>query len=128
MTSDESLPSQYSTASVMSETFVEILSDWHAENMSLVSKVSTANSLVKKLAPNSKNIFNYGGFTLPLHGVLEAMLFYADACGGERGTNYAASKIIACIVENDPDGEKTLDMLRDLAITWVTHLLFICES
>lgn len=53
------------------------------------------------------------------------MLLDADACGGEDGTDYAASSIITCIVEDDPNGEETLDMLRDLAITWV---LFICES
>lgn len=112
-----------STTSVLSEAFVKILSNWKANNVPLASKVSTAKSLIKKLALSPKNAFNCGGFTLSLHGVLEAMLLYADSCGGEGGTNYTASAVIACVVKNDPVGEETLDMLCDLAITWVTRVI-----
>jgi hypothetical protein len=68
------------------------------------------------------HILEYEQNNLRLDLVLLAMLAHANECGGDRGTRYTASSILACDKDSDP--RKTL---LDLAITWFTHLLFLCE-
>lgn len=71
-----------------------------------------------------------------LHHILEAMLDFAYDCGKENGKRYAACAICAC---NFEDGNINLDgnadqnaiklaYLQDLSTTWLSHLLFVCES
>jgi len=97
--------------------------------MSLEILLKMANALIDELARNEeKDVYIYGGSTLNLHLVLLAMLFHADGCGGEHGTRYVTAAVLACVINDDAESGDTLQMLRDLALTWVSHLLFVFKA
>jgi hypothetical protein len=86
--------------------------------------VTKAKHLIENLKSQSlPHVLEYGQNKLRLDLVLLAMLANAHECGGEHGTRYIASAILAC----DKD-DNNRQLLLDLAITWFTHLLFLCES
>ncbi|KAF5378070.1 hypothetical protein D9615_007499 [Tricholomella constricta] len=115
-----------SVISVRDEAFKAAVDDLKTGPRSLQSLVETATALIDTFAANEQeNTFDYNGSKLQLHDVLRAMLYHAEGCGGQGGNRYTASAICLCAVHDDPDNEKTLQMLRDLAKTWVSHLLFI---
>ncbi|KAF8342439.1 hypothetical protein F5887DRAFT_357699 [Amanita rubescens] len=53
------------------------------------------------------------------------MLAHAESCGGENGKRYTATAICACVHEKRWNSPETLQALHGLALTWVTHLLFV---
>ena len=61
--------------------------------------------------------------SVELDQVITAMLAYAEECGGEGGKRYVACAILACSREEDVVGA-----LAALGTTWLTHLLFMCQS
>ena len=71
--------------------------------------------------------------TLNLDKVLLAMVTYSRGCGSDEGQRYVASTIVAC--REEEHGEKSAEskhltvweLVRAIAITWVTHFLFVCE-
>ena len=86
--------------------------------------ITEAKCRIESLESQSlRHVLEFGQNKLRLDHVLQAMLATAHECGGERGTRYTANAILTC----DKDGD-TRQLLIDLAITWVTHLLFLCES
>jgi hypothetical protein len=128
LSSASSRASLTSVISVREDTFKEAVNDLKAGDIPLSELIETAVVLINTIASNEeKNTFEYSKSKLNLHTVLQAMLDHAEGCGGQDGKRYTASAIYLCSVEDDPDNEKTLLMLRDLAITWVSHLLFICR-
>ena len=59
-----------------------------------------------------------------LHWTLDAMLHYAEDCGGDKGKRYAACAICAC--SEIGEDHLILPRLQSLATTWLSHLLFVC--
>jgi hypothetical protein len=59
-----------------------------------------------------------------LHRTLDAMLHYAQDCGGDKGKRYAACAICAC--SEIGEDHLILPRLQSLATTWLSHLLFVC--
>ena len=60
------------------------------------------------------------------------MVTYSRGCGGDEGQRYVASTIVAC---REKEGGETnaeskhltvWEFVRAIAITWVTHFLFVC--
>jgi hypothetical protein len=49
------------------------------------------------------------------------MLHHAERAGGERAKRYVSSAIVASF-----DADKSFDKLVAVAVTWLTHLLYIC--
>ncbi|KAF5378139.1 hypothetical protein D9615_007526 [Tricholomella constricta] len=117
-----------SIISLRSGVFTEAVNNLKTSSTPLPRLVETATALISTIAAHErKNVFEYNGFKLELHAVLQAMLDNAESCGGQDSKRYTASAICLCtIVLDDPDNGNTLYMLRELAITWVTHLLFVC--
>ena len=77
-----------------------------------------------KFAPDSQSTFTHADISVQLDQVMIAMLACADECGSEEGTLYMASAIWACSnLEEDVVGA-----LAALGTTWLTQLLFICQS
>ena len=108
------------------------------------SLISSAKEIIKEFStrPDSDCVFTYGKGelvgqerpSLRLDKVLSAMLTYSRTCGGDEGQRYVASAIVAC--REKEGGETTAteskrltvwELVRALAITWVTHFLFVCE-
>ena len=117
-----------SVTSVRSQAFKEHVDNIKTGQTALDALVKAANTLVDELASNEeKNTYKYGGSTLKLHPVLRAMLVHADGCGGKQGTRYTAAAILGCVVNDNSESADTLQMLHDLAVTWISHLLFICK-
>ncbi|KAF5378138.1 hypothetical protein D9615_007524 [Tricholomella constricta] len=117
-----------SVISVRSLAFTEAVNNLKTSSTPLPRLTETATALISTLAAHErKNTFEYNGFRLELHAVLQAMLDNAESCGGQASKRYTASAICRCAILDDPDPDnvKTLHMLRELAITWVTHLLFV---
>jgi hypothetical protein len=127
-TSSLRLSSLSSVISVRDDVFKQTVNDLKTGPTLLQILVKTAETLIDTIANNEQaNTFKYNGITLKLNAVLAAMLHHGEECGGIDGKRYTASAISLCAVQDDTDEEKTLQMLRDLAQTWVSHLLFICE-
>jgi hypothetical protein len=123
-----SLSSLSSVTSVREEPFKEHIHNIKTGPTALETLVENATFLIYKLAENEeKDVYQYGGSTVKLHAVLRAMLVHADGCGGEQATRYTAAAIWGCVVNDDVQSADTLQMLHDLAETWVSHLLFICK-
>ena len=106
------------------------------------SLISLAKEIIKEFStrPESDRVFTYGigrdeedRPTLNLDKVLLAMVTYSRGCGGDEGQRYVASTIVAC--REEEHGEKSAEskhltvweLVRAIAITWVTHFLFVCE-
>jgi hypothetical protein len=81
----------------------------------------------EKFAPDPRSTYTYKNkseeVSVELNEVMTAMLAYAEECGGDRGKTYVASAILTCSKEEDVIGA-----LAALGTTWLTHLLFICQS
>jgi len=106
------------------------------------SLISSAKEIIKEFStrPESDRVFTYGigkdGEDCPslnLDKVLSAMVTYSRGCGGDEGQRYVASAILACREKEGGEtgaGSKHLtvwELVRAIAITWVTHFLFVCE-
>jgi hypothetical protein len=86
--------------------------------------VGAAEKIInEKFAPDSQSTFTLADISVQLDQIMLAMLACAEECGGEEGTLYVASAILACSKEEDVVGA-----LAALGTTWLTHLLFICKS
>jgi hypothetical protein len=118
-----------SPLSVCDQSFIEHVDKLKNEPMNTTDAlVELATTLIANLAANDEhNNFRFSNSTLELHGVLREMLAHAQDCGGAAGRRYTAAAICSCAVGDDPTSEGTLEMLADLARTWVSHLLFICK-
>jgi hypothetical protein len=106
------------------------------------SLIFSAKEIIKEFSarPESDRVFTYGMGrdgeerpSLNLNKVLSAMVTYSRGCGGDEGQRYVASTIVAC---REKEGGKTRaeskhltvwEFVRAIAITWVTHFLFVCE-
>jgi hypothetical protein len=62
--------------------------------------------------------------SVSLAAVMSAMLSCVEECGGMSGKRYVASAIISCTKQTN---EAAIEALADLGLTWLTHLLFICQ-
>jgi hypothetical protein len=106
------------------------------------SLVSSAKKIITEFStrPESDRVFTYGigrdgeeRPSLNLDKVLSAMVTYSRGCGGDEGQRYVASTIVAC--RGKESGETSAEskhltvweLVRAIAITWVTHFLFVCE-
>jgi hypothetical protein len=94
---------------------------------SLQELISAAEKIIEKFAPESRSTFKYKKdseeISVELDKVMIAMLACAEECGGESGKRYVASAILTCSLEED-----VVAALAALGTTWLTHLLFICQS
>jgi len=92
--------------------------------VSLHELVNAAEKIInEKFAPDSRSDFTHADISVALDQVVLAMLACAEECGGESGKRYVASAILACSEDEDVVGA-----LAALGTTWLTHLLFICQS
>lgn len=69
-----------------------------------------------------RSTLEVGEITIQLDGVMLAMLYYAEQCGGKSSQRYVASAILACSKE-----EEMVEALEALGKTWLFHLLFMCS-
>lgn len=60
--------------------------------------------------------------SVKLDWVIRAMVIYAPRIGGDKAVRYTASAIQACTRFSEP-----ARALANLAITWLTHFIFIRE-
>ena len=106
------------------------------------SLISSAKEIIKEFSirPESDRVFTYGigrdgeeRPSLNLDKVLLSMVTYSRGCGGDEGQRYVASTIVACREKEGGEtsaGSKHLtvwELVRAIAITWVTHFLFVSE-
>ena len=85
--------------------------------------VAGAKEIIENFQNHEKKTYSYKEKTIELDQVLAAMLIHADEAGGEKSKRYVASTIVACVDHNEvTDFEK----LVAVAVTWLTHLLYIC--
>jgi hypothetical protein len=90
--------------------------------------VAAAEKIIgETFAPDSRSTYKYKKdseeISVELDKVMIAMLACAEECGGESGKRYVASAILTCSGEED-----VVAALAALGTTWLTHLLFICQS
>jgi len=101
------------------------------EDKSLDTKdlVVEAMTLIDRLSNNpEKNVYACSGSpSVDLHAILREMINHAEGCGGTKGRRYAASAVVACGRYGDHGTPNTIGLLRDLGMTWLSHLLFVCE-
>ena len=125
-----------SLTSCSSETSVELYEERLKPGIDTISKsratlqelVSAAEKIInEKFTPDSRGTYKYKKdsveISVGLDKVMIAMLACAEECGGEGGKRYVASAILACSEEED-----VVEALAALGTTWLTHLLFICQS
>jgi hypothetical protein len=93
--------------------------------------VERANDLIESLAerpdPNEFTPRWYKRCTTKVNKILEAMLAFSSKCGGEESQRYTACAIIACTA-GSKSSEGTHADLTDLAISWFSNFLWICNS
>jgi len=80
-----------------------------------------ARGIIERFATHEKKVYEYQEKNINLERVITAMLDYAELAGGDRAIRYVSSAIIASC-----DADKTFDKLIAVAVTWLTHLLYIC--
>ncbi|TFK71320.1 hypothetical protein BDN72DRAFT_958128 [Pluteus cervinus] len=95
--------------------------------------VSAARSIISSLeSVEHFDVFDILGVSsVRLHGVLRAMLDHANDCGGPEALRYSSSTISACGLDehlHEIGLTSTLEALRELAITWITHFLFFFKA
>ncbi len=95
---------------------------------SLQELVRNAEKIITETyAPNPQHTYTYRKdstmISVNLNLVMSAMLENAEECGGEDAKRYVAGAIVACSRREDVVGT-----LAALGVTWLTHLLFVCES
>jgi len=89
---------------------------------SLTKLTARAQGIVDDFAKTGQNTLQYKKHTIEISKIMSAMLAHAEDAGGEGGKRYVASAIVACLDGNKVNTEK----ITALAVTWLTHLLFIC--
>ncbi|TFK60525.1 hypothetical protein BDN72DRAFT_965648, partial [Pluteus cervinus] len=95
--------------------------------LSIVELEAKANALINELACDQKDVYEVVESSLRLHRVLKAMLDNANIFDGEDSLKYAAAAICACA--RTVDGKDfTLQNLRNLALTWLSHFLYLFKS
>jgi hypothetical protein len=124
-----SFSSNSSQISTRSSEFIQDVEAIIQSEKPLSHLVEQAEKLITTLASHETyNQLPYGDreikARIKLHLILESMLHYAHDCGGEGGKRYTAAAICVCCREDD---DQTLGFLQDLAATWLSHLLFVCE-
>jgi len=130
---NDSLASMASCSSETSVKFYEEILKPSIENVrmsptTLQELVDTAEKIInEEFAANPQSTYTYRRdseeISVELDQVMIAMLTCVEECGGESGKRYVASAIVACSNEEDMVGA-----LAALGTTWLTHLLFICQS
>ncbi|TFK60526.1 hypothetical protein BDN72DRAFT_850467 [Pluteus cervinus] len=95
--------------------------------LSIVELEAKANALINELARDQKDVYEVDGSSLRLHGVLKAMLDNANIFDGEDSLKYAAEAICDCS-RTEGGVDHTLQELRDLARTWLSHFLYPFKS
>ena len=91
-------------------------------SQSLDKLTARAKKIVEDFATNEHNTLKYKKSTIGINKIMNAMLAHAEDAGGEGGKRYVASAIVACL----DDGGMNPEKITALAVTWLTHLLFIC--
>lgn len=118
-----------SHTSISSQKFVQYYEEKIKPRIDVVGKapvslhklVDVAEKIInEKFVPDSQSTFSHANISVQ---VMIAMLTCAEECGGEKGKLYVASAILACSKEEDVVGA-----LAALGTTWLTHLLFACQS
>jgi hypothetical protein len=89
--------------------------------LSLEALLIRAGGIIESFAAHKKRVYEYQGKTINLDRILTAMLHHAERAGGERAKRYVLSAIVA-----SSDADKSFDKLVAVAVTWLTHLLYIC--
>ena len=126
--SSSSTTSRASAITILTDDFKQRYAEVDNKNLPIPQLVSQAERLIRALgASNLDNVIEYESVKVQADTVLEAMLAQAEGCGGEHGKRYTATAICACIHEKRWNSPETLQALRALALTWVSHLLFVCE-
>lgn len=137
----DSLQSNSSTLSTLTSCSSEHSVEIYEEKLKpSVDKLKVGGGAIQELVSKAEHIINdifaphpsstykhtpkgSAAISVELSGVMLAMLACADECGGESGKRYVACAILACSKE-----ENTVEALQALGTTWLTHLLFICQS
>jgi len=88
---------------------------------SLEALHARAGGIIESFATHEKRVYEYQGKTVNLDRILAAMLHHAERAGGERSKRYMSSAIVASY-----DADESYDKLVAVAVTWLTHLLYIC--
>jgi hypothetical protein len=123
-----STTSRASAIIILADDFKQRYGEIDNKNLPIPQLVSQAERLIRALGASTlNNVIEYENVKVQADKVLEAMLAHAESCGGENGKRYTATAICACVDEKRWNSPETLHTLHDLALTWVTHLLFVCE-
>ena len=126
--SSSSTTSSPSAITILADDFKQRYAEVDIKNFPIPQLVSQAERLIKALgASNLDNVIEYESAKVQADKVLEAMLAHAENCGGENGKRFTATAICACVHEKRRNSPETLQALRVLALTLVTHFLFVCE-
>ncbi len=122
-----SLSSSSTTTTILADGFKQRYAEVDIKNLPIPQLVSQAERLIKALgASNLENVIEYESVKVQADKVLEVMLAQAESCGGENGKRYTATAICACVHEKRWNSPEMLQALHGLALTWVTHFLFVC--
>jgi len=126
--SSSSAASSASAITILTADFKQRYAEVDNKNLPIIQLISQAERLINALgASNLDNVIEYESVKVQADKVLQAMLAQAESCGGENGKRYTATAICACVHEKQWNNPETLQALHDLALTWVSHLLFVCE-
>ncbi|KAJ3529584.1 hypothetical protein NMY22_g8937 [Coprinellus aureogranulatus] len=95
--------------------------------------VARAKQYIAKFALSEQRFYRTRRASMDLDRVLEAMMSHAGEAGGDTSRRYVASEILACGSSPNTSGSLRLDengcvLLRDLAIQWLTNLLFVFKA
>ncbi|KAF8903721.1 hypothetical protein CPB84DRAFT_1774008 [Gymnopilus junonius] len=104
---------------VIQDTITEI----KRSTISLQELVQQAEKHIAEFALVEEHVFSFKEAKANLDKLLSSMLFYADEAGGEKSTRYVSAAVIACATVEE--GKGWAERLRDLGITWLTHLLYV---
>jgi len=83
--------------------------------------LTRARHIIENFSNHEERIYKFQEKSINLDKILTAMLSHARQAGGERAERYVSSAIVASF-----DADKTFGKLVAVAITWLTHLLYIC--
>jgi len=123
-----SLTSISSRASVQTyENLKHEIADVEQSQADLQELVCDAEKIInEKFTPHPQHIYIYQKndkkVSVNFDKVMSAMLENAKECGGDDAKRYVASAIVACSRRED-----VVETLAALGVTWLTHLLFICQ-
>ncbi|KAK7690767.1 hypothetical protein QCA50_005866 [Cerrena zonata] len=83
--------------------------------------IQVASQFIDTFSTTEENNFTHHKTNICLDRVMTAMMFHAEGAGGERSQRYVAAAIVAA-------GSDTTDRVRNLAITWLTHFLYVFKA